>query len=48
MRALLDANLWDGMLFEDMFDMQATMVPACGRNGPNRSGVRKEAFPHFF
>src|SRR5260370_15714101 len=25
MRALLDANLWDGMLFEDVFDMQSTM-----------------------
>src|SRR6267143_1050619 len=30
MRALLDANLWDGMLFEDMFDMQATMFQPVG------------------
>jgi monoamine oxidase len=30
MRSLLDANLWDGMLFEDMFDMQATMFQPVG------------------
>jgi len=30
MRALLDANLWDGILFEDMFDMQATMFQPVG------------------
>ncbi len=30
MHALLDANLWDGMLFEDMFDMQATMFQPVG------------------
>src|SRR5260221_2133691 len=30
MHALLDANLWDGMLFEDMFDMQATMFQPAG------------------
>jgi monoamine oxidase len=30
MHALLDANLWDGMLFEEMFDMQATMFQPVG------------------
>ena len=30
MRALLDANLWDGLLFEEMFDMQATMFQPVG------------------
>lgn len=30
MHALLDANLWDGMLFEDMIDMQATMFQPIG------------------
>src|SRR5260221_1952064 len=30
MRALMDANLWDGVLFEDMFDMQATMFQPVG------------------
>jgi len=30
MRALLDSNLWDGMLFEDMFDMLATMFQPVG------------------
>jgi monoamine oxidase len=30
MHALLDANLWDGVLFEDMFDMQATMFQPVG------------------
>jgi monoamine oxidase len=29
-RALLDADLWDGILFEDMFDMQATMFQPVG------------------
>jgi len=30
MHALLDANFWDGMLFEDLFDMQATMFQPVG------------------
>jgi monoamine oxidase len=30
MRALLDGDLWDGMLFEEMFDMQATMFQPVG------------------
>ena len=30
MHALLDANLWDGVLFEEMFDMQATMFQPIG------------------
>jgi len=30
MHALLDANLWDGALFEEMFDMQATMFQPVG------------------
>jgi monoamine oxidase len=30
MHALLDANLWDGVLFEEMFDMQATMFQPVG------------------
>jgi monoamine oxidase len=30
MHALLDANLWDNMLFEEMFDMQATMFQPVG------------------
>lgn len=30
MHVLLDANFWDGMLFEDMFDMQATMFQPVG------------------
>src|SRR5260370_41594355 len=30
MRELLDANLWDGMLFEDVFEMQATMFQPVG------------------
>jgi len=37
------ANLWDCILFEDMFDMQATMFQLWA-DGPNRSCVRKEAF----
>jgi monoamine oxidase len=40
MFALLDANLWDGMLFEDMFDMQATMFQPVG--GMDRIAVAFE------
>jgi monoamine oxidase len=41
MHALLDANLWDGMLFEEMFDMQATMFQPVG--GMDRIAAAFEA-----
>jgi monoamine oxidase len=41
MHALLDANLWDGMLFEEMFDMQATMFQPIG--GMDRIAAAFEA-----
>jgi len=40
MHALLNANLWEALLFEEMHDMQATMVPACWRNGSDCRSLR--------
>jgi len=42
MHALLDANLWDGVLFEEMFDMQAPCSSGGGMDGyrgfPQKTG----------
>jgi monoamine oxidase len=40
MHALLDAGLWEGMLFEEMYDMQATMFQPVG--GMDRIAVAFE------
>jgi len=48
MRALLDANLWDGLLFEEMFDMQATMFQPRRREWTESQPHSKRSFRAAF
>ena len=36
--------MWNGVLFEEIIDMQATMFQPVGGHGPDSGGVRKESW----